>query len=118
AVEFAHAPRRFVRQAVMADFPRSDQRGHTLDLFANRWTCALLVGIERRRAEHRDVALRPMDLVEIDAVCLQAREARVDRLGDDLSSQIGAPLPDPVPAARSRYLAGDDEAVPRPVREP
>ena len=68
----------------MADLPGLHQRRHALDLLADRRARRILLRarVEPGRAEHRHVALRPMDLVQVDVLDLQAREAGVDRLGD------------------------------------
>src|SRR5207249_6074793 len=74
--------------------------------------------IECRRTEVRDVALWPMDLEEVDVVDLQARQAGVGGLGDDLAREIRPTATDPVAPPRAGDLARDDHSLAPAAREP
>jgi hypothetical protein len=102
----------------MADLARLDEPGQRADLLVDRRPSALLRRIELGRVEHRHVALRPVDLIEVDAIGAQAREARVDRLGDHVGREIGPAVANPFPSPRTRNLAGNDDALAAATREP
>ena len=59
-----------------------------------------------------------MDLIEVDRVDLQPRQARVDGLRDYVARQVGAAVANPVAATRAGHLGRDDEPIAWTPRQP
>lgn len=77
-----------------------------------------LIDVETDCTEHRHVAFRPVYLVEIDIVSLQARKAGLDG-GENLLAIDARAVAYPGKSARGAgNLGGDDEAVARLMFEP
>ena len=107
----ADPPGRFVRQPPVANLARPHQRAHRLDLLGDGGALALGGGVEHRVAEVGQVSLRPVDLVEVDAIGLQAPKAGLAGLRDVGPVQVGAPAAYPVAPAGAGDLGGDHEPV-------
>ncbi len=117
--ELADSPGRFVRHAVVADLAGADELVHRLDLLEDRGGRLLLRGVVAHRPEHRDVPLRPVDLVEVDVVGAQALERVVDRPADVLLRERGLAAAHPLAVAPGAGdLGRDHDLVARLAREP
>lgn len=96
----------------MADLPRLDEAGQGGQGFPQRHSLALLLRLEVGLAEHGHVAIRPVQLVEVDIIRLQARERAVERQLQIAPAETELPGPDPVqrPPGTGR-LGRQDDAV-------
>src|SRR5438270_546489 len=78
-----------------------DEGGHAQHLFCNGRAGFFLRWIEFGAAEHRHVALRPVNLVEVNVVGLQAFEAGIHCFRDHVLREVGATGTNPVAPART-----------------
>ena len=102
--ELAHAPRRFVGQADVPHLARLDQPGQRFELGVDGREFPVLRRVEINRAEHRHVADRPVNLVEVDHLSAQPRKAVVAGLHKVGRRHVAGAVAHPVHATRG---AGD-----------
>ena len=88
--EFVNAIRRFIGQANVTNLASLDQLAQGLQLFVNAGLDFVFAGIEIHHAKHRHMALRPMNLIQINHVCLQALETGIARFQYILRCQASA----------------------------
>jgi hypothetical protein len=114
--ELHDAPRVFVGNADVADLAFADQFAECFQLLADRRALPVVGRIELPLAEHRLVALRPVQLVEVDVVRLQALQRTLDG-GADVGAVHGwRAVANPVQvAARAGDLGGEHDLVALPV---
>ena len=82
--EHGGAPGRLVGQAVATNLAVLDELLHGLHLLDDRHRLALFAAIELPRAKRRNVAVWPVNLIQIDVIGLQAFQrafARIDDVG-------------------------------------
>ena len=102
----------------MANLAGLEHRGHALDLFMNRGARFFFRRIELGGAEIGHVALRPVNLVKVDVIGAQPREAGIHRLRNHTLGEIGAAVAYPVAPPRPGDLGGDDQALAILASEP
>src|SRR5690606_35739982 len=117
-VKGADAPGRLVGQPPVADLAGLHQGAHRLDLFGDRRAFTLGGGIEYGLSEVRQVPLGPVDLVEVDAVRLQAAQAGLAGSGGVGPVGVGASAAAPAAPARAGDLRRDHEGVAVVAGEP
>ena len=108
-----HAPGAFVRQADMADFAGLDQFGQRRQRLFDRHAVMLRLVLVGADAETVGDAVGPVDLVEVDVVGLQPRQAGLDRREEVGAIQPRLAIAHPAEAAgrRTDDLAGEDHPV-------
>ena len=111
AHEFGNTPRRFIAQSDVAHLADFDQLCQYLQLFGDGSGLAFLCNVVAGGAEHRYVAIRPMNLVQVHIVCLQAAQAAVDGGGKVLAVDARCAAYPVEAASRTCDLRGDDELV-------
>ena len=62
----------------MADFAFLDERLQNRERFFDRYTFTIMRGIEKQLSKDRDVAARPVQLIEIDVIRLQTFQTALD----------------------------------------
>ncbi|MNT78301.1 hypothetical protein D3C72_2175250 [compost metagenome] len=77
AHKFMHAVRRLVRQTNMANLARLHQARERLQLLADRRFAGFLFRVVVQIAKGGHMALRPVNLVEVDHIRLQTAQAGV-----------------------------------------
>ena len=108
--ELGDAPRMLVREPYGPDLALIDEGGERLKLFTDRGGRSFASGVVLPLSEHRLIAGRPVQLVEIDVVGTEAAQARLQR-----SAQVGGiegerPAANPAQVARRpRSLGGDKD---------
>ena len=118
--EFMHAIRCFVRQADVAHLAVAHEAVKGFELFVDGQRRVIVRGVVIETAEHRYVARRPVQLVEVDDVRLQAAQAGFAG-ADDVGGVEAAVGADPRHRARRPGdLAGEHDLVAhaRIAREP
>ena len=92
--------------------PSCDQFGEGFELLADRRAYPILRWIELPLAEHRLVAFRPVQLVEVDVIGLQALQGAFDGGADVGAVECRRPAANPVEIARgSGDLGRDDDLL-------
>ena len=115
AHELGHAPRRLVADADMAHLARLHQPLQAAQLLVDRRDGAVTLRVEVQVAEHRHVARRPVQLVQVDDVGLQPLQAAFAGSDDVVGSDVGAAVAQPFIAAhRPGRLGGQHDARAHP----
>ena len=117
--ELHDSPGVFVGDRDVAQLAFADQFGERFQLGADRRAVALLVGLVLPLPEHRLVAFRPVQLIEVDVVGLQALQRAFDGGADVGAVDCQRAAADPVEvAAGAGDLGGNDDLFPRLPLEP
>ena len=96
----------------MAHLAGLHQRGQRVQLLGDAAVRAVLRRVQVQRAEERHVAVRPVDLVEVDDIGLQPLQAGVAGLRDLGRREVGAAVAHPVHVARgSGHLGRQHDAL-------
>ena len=108
AGELHHAIGRFVRHANLAHLAGLHELGHALKLLVNAGNIFRVFSrVKVHDAKGGHMAHRPVDLVEVNHICLQAAQAVFAGLDDVLRRQVRTAIAHPVQATcRSGDLGG------------
>ena len=107
-----HAPGRFVRHADIADFAGAHLLGQRFQRLQQRDGNRGLAVLIAQLAEIVSLALRPVQLIKIEVVGIQALQAGVQRVADIFAVQRLVRANRGVCAARrTRDLAGEDHFI-------
>ena len=109
--EFGHAPGCFVADAHVAHLAGLHQALQAAQLFVDRCDRSVVLRVVVQVAEHRHIARRPVQLVQVDDLGAQPLQAGLAGRDDVVGGDIGAAVAQPFIAAhRTGRLGGQHDA--------